>query len=247
MIVREHFELRETAVTIVAEEQHIPEAKRSIFESRDVLERFIAEDPFFRSTLEPYTESMTDPHLIRRMCDAARAAKVGPMAAVAGAVAEAAVEAMVSAGATHALVDNGGDIAMVLDREVDIGIYAGDRSRFSEMAFRFEPVDHIVGICTSSATVGPSISFGIADAAIVISDNVALADACASMLGNLVTSDDDGTMIRAVDDVAKVRDISGCAVIIRDKIALKGLLPRMVPASGTFSRTSRIRIPEDRR
>jgi ApbE superfamily uncharacterized protein (UPF0280 family) len=207
------------------------------------LEQFIAGDPFFRSTLEPYREGENAPPLVKRMCDAGRAANVGPMAAVAGAVAEAAVEAMRSAGAVHALVDNGGDIAMILDREVDIGIYAGD-SRFSELAFRFEPVDHIMGICTSSATVGPSISFGMADAAIVISDNVALADACASMLGNLVRSDDDEIMTKAIEEVAKVKDVTGCSVIVRDKIAFKGRLPRMVPANGTFSRASRILIPE---
>jgi uncharacterized protein len=243
MIVREHFELRETAVTIVAEERYVAEAKRSIFESRQVLERFIAADPFFRSTLEPYAESENAPAIIKRMCDAARAADVGPMASVAGAVAEAAVEAMRSAGAVHALVDNGGDIAMVLDREVDIGIYAGS-SRFSQLAFRFGPVDHVMGVCTSSATVGPSISFGIADAAIVISDNVALADACASMLGNLVRSDDESALERAVETVGGVKGVTGCAAIIGERIALKGSLPRMVHAHGTFSRATRILFPE---
>ena len=242
MIVRVHFELRETAVTIIADERFIPEAKRSIFESREVLEQLIAEDPYFRSTLEPYDEGKNAPPLIKRMCDAARVANVGPMASVAGAVAEAAVLAMVSAGATHALVDNGGDIAMILDREVDIGIYAG-RSRFSEMAFRCEPVKHIMGMCTSSATVGPSISFGIADAAIVLSENVALADACASMLGNLVSSDKDKIMTGAVEEVAEVTYVIGCAAIVGNKIAFKGCLPRMVPARGTFSRASRILIP----
>jgi hypothetical protein len=239
MIVREHFEVRETAVTIVAEERYVPQAKRSIFESRKVLERFIEDDPFFRTTLEPYAESETAPPLIRRMCEAARAAKVGPMAAVAGSVAEAAVEAMVLAGSTHALVDNGGDIAMVLDREVDIGIYAG-RSRFSELAFRFEPVDRIMGICTSSATVGPSISFGIADAAIVISENVALADACATMLGNRVVSNDDALLTDSVTRVMEVEGVSGCCAMVGDKIAMKGTLPRMVPASGNFAKASRI-------
>jgi uncharacterized protein len=246
MIVRVHFELRETAVTIVAEERFIDEAKSSIFESRQVLERFIAADPFFRSTLEPYREGDDAPALIKRMCDAARAAKVGPMASVAGAVAEAAVEAMRNAGAVHALVDNGGDIAMVLDHDVDIGIYAG-RSRFSELAFRFGPVDHVMGVCTSSATVGPSISFGIADAAIVVSDNVSLADACASMLGNLVVSDDEPTMGRAVEAVAGVEGVTGCAAVVGDRIALKGRLPRMVRAEGTFSRASRILFPAGKR
>jgi uncharacterized protein len=239
MMAREHFELRETAVTIVADEQYIPEAKRSIFESRKVLERFIVEDHFFRSTLEPYREDERAPPLIRRMCDAARAAAVGPMAAVAGAVAEAAVNAMVSAGSTHALVDNGGDIAMVLDREVDIGIYAGC-SRFSGMAFRFGPSDHVFGICTSSATVGPSISFGIADAAMVISDDVALADACATMLGNMVVSDDDAQLARAVTRVLEVDNITGCCAIVGDKIAMMGILPRMLPSEGNFDQASRI-------
>ena len=239
MIIREHFELRETAVTIVAEERFVPWAKHSIFESRQVLESFIAGDPFFRSTLEPYPDKEGDPPLIRRMCDAARAANVGPMAAVAGAVAEAAVEAMVSAGATHALVDNGGDIAMVLDHEVDIGIYAGS-SKFSELAFRFEPVDQVLGICTSSATVGPSISFGIADAAIVISQNVALADACATMLGNMVVSNNDLLLEKAVTRLMQVPNITGCYVIAGDRIAMKGTLPRMVPAKGAFSNASRI-------
>ncbi|HEY3419505.1 MAG TPA: UPF0280 family protein [Methanomassiliicoccales archaeon] len=239
MIVREHFELRETAVTIVADERYLPEAKRSIFESRQVLEQFIAKDPFFRSTLEPYREGKDAPPLIKRMCDAARATNVGPMAAVAGAVAEAAVNAMVEAGSPHALVDNGGDIAMILDREVDIGIYAG-RSRFSGLAFRFEPVDHVMGICTSSATVGPSISFGVADAAIVISDNVSLADACATMLGNMVVSNDDALMADAVTRSMEVDGIIGCCAIAGDKIAMKGTIPRMVQAKGNFSKTSRI-------
>jgi ApbE superfamily uncharacterized protein (UPF0280 family) len=241
MIVREHFELRETAVTIVAEERYIPVAKFSIFESRKVLEKFIEDDPLFRSTLEPYQEGDDAPPLIRRMCDAARVANVGPMAAVAGAVAEAAVEAMRSAGAEHALVDNGGDIAMIIDRTVDIGIYAGN-SKFSQLAFRVEPAGHIFGICTSSATVGPSISFGIADSAIVISDNVALADACATMLGNLASSAEDDVLTRAVEETAKVEGVTGCAVIVGDKIAFKGQIPRMVPAEGTFSRASRIMI-----
>jgi uncharacterized protein len=239
MIVREHFELRETAVTIVADERFVPEAKRSIFESRHVLEHFIAEDPFFRSTLEPYDEDEDAPPLIARMCDAARAANVGPMAAVAGAVAEAAVEAMVHAGSSHALVDNGGDIAMILDREVDIGIYAG-RSGFSQMAFRFGPTDHIIGICTSSATVGPSISFGVADAAIVISGNVTLADACASMLGNMIVSDDDTLLADAVARSMMVSNVTGCCVIVGEKIAMKGEVPKLVRSSGNFSKASRI-------
>ena len=75
------------------------------------------------------------------------------------------------------------------------------------------------------------------------SENVALADACASMLGNLISSDKDMILKRAVEEVASVTHVIGCAAIVGDKIAFKGCLPRIVPACGTFSRASRILIP----
>jgi len=86
-MIRRHFEVHETAVTIIAEEEYLPIAEGSIIRSREAVERFIREDPFFRITLEPYPCPPHAPEIVRRMCEAASAAGVGPMAGVAGAIA----------------------------------------------------------------------------------------------------------------------------------------------------------------
>ncbi|QLH74390.1 MAG: UPF0280 family protein [Methanomassiliicoccales archaeon] len=237
MIVRRHFELGETAVTIVAEEELIGHAERSIFDSREELLSFLAKDPFFGLTLEPYEEPRASPPIVKRMCEAARAANVGPMAAVAGAIAEAALEAMVERGADHAIVDNGGDIAMVLRKETAVGIYAGD-SPFKGFAYMVPPTDGRYGICTSSGTVGPSISFGIADAATVFAKDVALADACATALGNMVRSPDEDVLSDAVRSISGIRGVDGCVVIVGDRLAMRGKVPDLVRCDETRYKVS---------
>ncbi|MCK7460695.1 MAG: UPF0280 family protein [Sphingobacterium sp.] len=105
-----------------------------------------------------------------------------PMAAVAGAISQQAVRAMVDEGCKHCLVDNGGDIAMRTNRTVTVGLYAGECTP-NYLAIEVPATKKMLGICTSSGTVGPSISFGKADLVTVISEDVALADACATKLG----------------------------------------------------------------
>lgn len=183
-MIREHFQYRQTIATILADDRrHIEEAKEGMIAARQELEGFLATDPFFGSTFEPYCPS-SPPLLIRRMSSAAGPAGVGPMAAVAGTIAWAGVEAMAEAGARFGVVDNGGDIALVSDRPVRIGIHAGASPFSNRFAFLVPPRQEILGICTSSATVGPSISFGTADAVTTFSGDVASADAWATSLCN---------------------------------------------------------------
>src|SRR5208337_2980506 len=159
-MIREPFRFRETIATILADDPaHIAAAKEGILGARQALERHIARDPFFAATFDPYTPD-SDERIIVRMAGAARRAGVGPMAAVAGAIAWAGVEAMQAAGAPFGVIDNGGDIALVSDRPVRVGIHAGEAALSNRVAFVVPPQDRILGICTSSATVGPSISFG---------------------------------------------------------------------------------------
>jgi ApbE superfamily uncharacterized protein (UPF0280 family) len=226
-VVRRHFELNETAVTIIAEEKYVAIAERSIFETREDIERFIAIDPLFRDTLEPYEEPASVHPVIRRMCDAARLADVGPMAAVAGVVADEAVKAMVSAGSRHCVVDNGGDIAMLLSSPTDVGIFTLN-PKFQGLGLRFVPYKDRYSVCTSSAKVGPSISFGVAEAATVFSPDAAVADACATRLGNLVKSDEEEVIKGALDDVTWIPGVDGALVIVGDKMAVKGNVPKIV-------------------
>nr|WP_321417062.1 UPF0280 family protein [uncultured Methanomethylovorans sp.] len=231
--MKELFQLKETVVTIVADrELHLKKAKESIHYHRVALERFIAYDPFFRSTLEPYDCQENVPEVVKRMIVAGNTMGIGPMSAVAGTIASLAVEAMVDAGATFAIVDNGGDIALINDRPVAIGVYAGP-SPVKDLAFRVPCHDHITGICTSSGTVGPSISFGMADAAIIFSDDVALADAAATALGN-ATSIGKEAVEKAFDAVKPVSDINGAMVIQGEYIGMWGDIPEIVRADVNY-------------
>lgn len=222
MIIRRHFEVEETAVTIICDEKYVPSIQNSIFDSRETVKKCIRDFPEFQWSLEPLEVDGND--LIVKMCRAAKKADVGPMAAVAGAIAERAVQTAVDEGSGHCIVENGGDVALILEKPVNIGIFA---PALEDMGFRIDPVDHILGICTSSASVGPSISFGKSDASLVISKDVCLADACATKLGNLVTSDDDKIIKEAMDHICSIEGIEGAFVAINSKIAMKGALPQL--------------------
>lgn len=188
-MIRHKIHIGQTIATLLCEERFILRAEAAVRSVRIEIEDYIRRDPRFRTTLEPHKVRSDAPPVIRRMAKAARKVKVGPMAAVAGAVAEHTVRALKHAGARHVVFDNGGDIALLLERPMVVGIYAG-LSALDGFGFRVSPQDDIFGICTSSASVGHSLSLGVSDASIVVSRDVLLADAAATALGNRITSQD---------------------------------------------------------
>jgi len=224
-MIRHRFHLKQTIATILAdEERHARAAREGMIRARQQLEQYIAGDPFFLTTFEPYPVH-SGISVVDRMGDATVQAGVGPMAAVAGAIAWAGVEAMVEDGAAFGVVDNGGDIACCSDREITIGIHAGTSGLSDRYAFVVGPREGIFGICTSSATVGPSISLGVADAATVFAQDPALADAWATAVCNRATEQD-----TSVIDEALLRGCEGVCVIIGDWHCRKGILPKVVKA-----------------
>ena len=225
-MIREHFQYRTTITTILADEEaHISAAKAAMMDARSELEREILRDPFFGSTYDPYiTESSSK--VAQRMSVASKPAGVGPMAAVAGTIAWYGVEAMEDAGASFAVIDNGGDIALIADRNVTIGIHAGPSPFSDNLAFSVPPQDTILGICTSSASVGPSVSLGTADAVTVFSRNVSLADAWATSLCNEFTECSDEFF-----QVRDLRDVCGICAIAGDTLCRWGTLPEIVQAA----------------
>jgi len=226
MLERVHFEIDQTAVTILAERGFIPIARESIFRTREIIQRNIFMDEIFRDTLEPHDPGEA-PGIIGRMCEASGKADVGPMATVAGAIAEEAVASMVEAGAENAVVDNGGDIALFLSDELNVGLFTGG-SPISGIGFRCDPRGRIFGICTSSGTVGPSLSFGGADSATVISEDVLLADACATALGNMIVSSEEECLTSSLESICSIDGVEGAMIVIGERIAVKGELPRLV-------------------
>jgi ApbE superfamily uncharacterized protein (UPF0280 family) len=224
-MIRAPFIFRETIATILADKPgHISAAKSGMIEARQVLEAHIARDPFFLSTFDPYMPD-SDEQIVLRMARATQKAGVGPMAAVAGAIAWAGVEAMMESGAVFGVIDNGGDIALISDRPVRIGVHAGEAVLSNRIAYVVPPQERILGICTSSATVGPSVSFGCADAVTVFSCDVALADAWATSVCNQIRPDD-----QTVLDRINPAEVSGVFAIIGETLVKWGDLPPLVSA-----------------
>ncbi|HDS45140.1 MAG TPA: UPF0280 family protein [Methanomicrobia archaeon] len=241
--MKAYFQHKETCVWITADEKrYIELAKAEIQRQRRELERFARWHPYFLVTLEQYQleEEVVGggvrererererelPEIVQRMIESTEQFGIGPMAAVAGTLAELAVEAMRDAGATYAMVDNGGDIALLSDREVLVGIYAGASPFSSRIALRLTPSPSLQTVCTSSGTVGHSISFGIADAATVVGTSASLADAAATALGNAVT--DAQELKAAFRAISHVAGIAGALVIYKDMLATWGNLPALV-------------------
>lgn len=171
------------------------------------------------------------PDVVKRMVSASEKVGVGPMAAVAGTIAWIAVEKMKMAGSRYAIVDNGGDIAIINDKVCYVGIYAGSSPISCKYAFEIEPRDDIIGICTSSGRVGPSISLGDADAVTVFSKDVSLADAAATAFGNFIHNDFNNEIKKIESIMNENDDIIGSLVVQNEKVALLGDLPLIVSAN----------------
>lgn len=223
--IREHFQLKQTIVTLIAcRAGEIGAAKDAIRSHRLQLEEFIEKDPFFLLTLEPYDLKVDDaPLIVREMVRSSNALGLGPMSAVAGTIAKLALDAMIQAGAEHAIVDNGGDIAIQNAEPLLVGIYAGS-SPLQNLALEVPARKAPLGICTSSGTIGPSISFGCADAATVISEDVSLADAGATALGNAVQK---GAPLGECFSAVDVPGVEGALVIRGEELALYGRVPKI--------------------
>jgi ApbE superfamily uncharacterized protein (UPF0280 family) len=218
-------EIEETAATIAAERQYVDQAVIAIKAARREVERQIRRDDFFLTTLDPFDPPTGCAEIVRRMCDSSRAAGVGPMATVAGAVAQAALEAMVSKGCRHGWVDNGGDIALILERPVTVEVFSQPGAK-DALALQVEPTGSILGLCTSSGRLGHSISLGDADASVAIAADALLADALATAIANRVI---DGTSLRTCfDDFRETRGFEAGFVIRDGEVAMFGKVPRIL-------------------
>jgi len=211
--------VKETDLFIRAGRTLRKKALDEVVKQRTLLEGYIARHPGFLTALEPFAVGVDAPRIVREMAEATAKVGVGPMAAVAGAIAQTIGMELLNY-SLEIIVENGGDIFLKLEKSRLIGIYAGDSPLTGKLALKIEPEDTPLGVCTSSGTVGHSLSFGLADAAIILSPSAALADAAATAVGNLVKTAED--MPRAIEFVRKVKGLSGIAIIKGDKMAVLG-------------------------
>ena len=211
--------VEETDLLIFADRNLQETAKNAVVTYRHQLKTHISRFPEFAGTLEPLPFQTDAPPLIREMLKAARLAEVGPMASVAGALAEQVGTELLDH-TTQVIVENGGDIFLKVSRDITVGIYAGTSPLSNKLAVKIPSGSTPLGVCTSSGTVGHSLSFGKTDAVTVIAGSTALADATATAIGNLVKEAKD--IAHALDIVQQIEGIAGILIIVDDKFGVWG-------------------------
>lgn len=208
---------------------HVDAVTAEIVRQRQILEDYIARHPEFQTSLEPLDLLADAPVVAQRMARAARLVGVGPMAAVAGAMAQCAAEAGLAAGAKEVIVENGGDIYLKTTGPVTIGLHAGTSEIGDRLAFSLQAAETPIAVCSSSGTMGHSMSLGQCDLATVVAKDAALADAAATEAANRVRTVDD--VNRAVEYIAGIEGIDGALIVKDDCIGLAGRLPSLVRAN----------------
>jgi uncharacterized protein len=204
------------------------EVTSQIVRQRRILEDYIERDPAFGHSFEPVDLLAEAPEVARRMDRAARLVGVGPMAAVAGIMAQLAASAGIEAGAREAIVENGGDIYLQTANSVIIGLHPGTTELAGQLAFSLEADDTPIAICSSSGKMGHSMSLGQCDLATVVANDAALADAAATQAANLVRTIDD--VDSTLERIAAIKGVDGLVIVKDDHIGLAGRLPKLVKA-----------------
>jgi len=211
---------KETDIWVSADKALETQAREAVINYRKELESYIKNDPLFRTSLDPFAVSKDAPQIVKVMAEAGKIAGVGPMAAVAGAMAEFVGRDLLKFSG-QVIVENGGDIFIKTDKKRTVGIYAGEASPFTgKLAVEIGPDEDGIGVCTSSGTVSHSLSFGKADAVLIISKNAALADAAATAAGNVVKKAAD--IEKGIGVAKSIDGVIGVMVIVGDKMGSWG-------------------------
>jgi ApbE superfamily uncharacterized protein (UPF0280 family) len=211
--------VKETDLYIRARSDLKSKAYELVVKYRRMLEEYIEGHPSFLTSLEPMAVDDDAPPLVTQMAEAAEKAGVGPMAAVAGAIAEA-VGSELAAFSPEVIVENGGDIYLRSLTKRLIGIYAGKSPLTGRVGLEINGEDTPLGICTSSGTVGHSLSYGQADAVIVLSPSTALADAAATAIGNRILKPED--IPGGIEFARSFKGLKGVVIIQGEQVGVWG-------------------------
>ncbi|CAB5160919.1 protein of unknown function DUF375 [Olavius algarvensis associated proteobacterium Delta 3] len=211
--------VKETDLLIHAARPMEERTRELVLRQRRYLEQFISTYPEFATTLVPWPRNDPAPEIVSRMIDAGRKAGVGPMAAVAGAVAESVGQALLQE-VDEVIVENGGDVFIQTNSALTVGIYAGDSPLSHTTGLTIPALAEPLSVCTSSGTVGHSLSLGNADAVCVVSRWCALADAAATAIGNHVRSAAD--IRNAIEEARQIDGLNGGVIIVGDTLGVWG-------------------------
>lgn len=227
-LFKETFEFKETRGIILSDNKSaIKAATASLIENKRKLESYIRKNPKFLYSLKPIHVENDSPTVVKLMAEAAEKADVGPMAAVAGVLADLAVEAMISKGAHIALIENGGEVSAVSDKPINIALSAGDHPLSRKMGFMLERFP--IGVATSSGVFSHAVSFGEAEAVTVFTKNAGLADAAATAVGNLVVGDEPQKAVEnGINRALSIEGVNGVFIIYKGTVGTAGQIPKII-------------------
>jgi ApbE superfamily uncharacterized protein (UPF0280 family) len=211
--------VKETDLYIRASTNLKSKAHELVLQYRAQLENYIKRQPSFATSLEPISVAEDSPQIVKEMAASSEKVGVGPMASVAGAIAQF-VGIELLAFSSEIIVENGGDIFLKSSRDRVVGIYAGKSPLSGKFGLEIRSTETPLGVCTSSGTVGHSLSFGRADAVVVIAKSAILADAAATAIGNIISQPDDITA--GIEFARGNRELLGVVIIKDDKMGVWG-------------------------
>jgi len=205
--------------------QGITAAKESITRNYQELEKYIQTHPTFFYTFDPIPIP-DEPIVAKLMVLAAQKANVGPMAAVAGVIADLAVVDMQKVGCKVAVVEDGGEISAVSDRPIDVALAAGNESLSKRFGFRL--TEFPFGVATSSGRFSHAFSFGDAEAATVFCKDAGLADAAATAVGNVVKGEAEVGIAAGIKRGLSIPGVLGVFILYQGKVGTAGMIPPII-------------------
>lgn len=211
--------VKETDLYIRASEDLKRKAFRLVLKYRNILERYIKKNPAFLTSLKPLPVDKKAPLIIKAMSEATTRVGIGPMASVAGAIAEFVGNDLLQF-SPEVIIENGGDIYLKSLKKRMIGIYAGPSPLSGRIGLEISYQDTPLGVCTSSGTVGHSLSYGKADAVVALAKSATLADAAATAIGNIIQKPSE--IKNGIDFAQGIEGLKGVVIITGDKIGFWG-------------------------
>lgn len=230
-LFRESFIYKESQCTVICDKQRgIETAKGALKHNYSLLDAYLVEHPKFGWSLKPVAVP-ADPLVCKLMAQAATKANVGPMAAVAGVLADLAVKAMIAEGCEVAVVEDGGEIAAVSNVPVDVALAAGDEPLSKRFGFRL--AEFPIGVATSSGRFSHALSFGDAEAATVFCKEAGLADAAATAVGNIVKGEVNAAIENAVNTAKSIEGVEGALILYKGCVGTWGKIPQIIKVDPT--------------
>lgn len=228
MMIKRRILIEETNILLTSDIEPLS-IDNFIIKQREALKSYIWMHKEFQTSLEPL-KVVEAPLIVKMMAEAGEIAEVGPMAAVAGTISQLALNFLLKNGAQYAIVDNGGDVALKTNEDVIMGLYAGESSLSGKIGFKIKHSKTPMGICTSSGTVGHSISFGKADSVTVFASLASTADALATSIANHAKGNGNREIVEnCLGKAEELREyFRGVLVVVGESAGTIGKIPKLV-------------------